>query len=71
MSRWVGGDGYEVEPIRLDDGPVIRVRQYGYLVVYASTVAEVARHIDLAELCEVTSLPAPSGSHSCPLPPRR
>ncbi|MCW2877713.1 MAG: hypothetical protein JWQ95_1813 [Sphaerisporangium sp.] len=57
MSRWVGSNGYEVEPIRLDGRTLLRVRQYGVLVSYCSSVAEVSKYVDLDELVELVTLP--------------
>ncbi|MFC0862431.1 transposase [Sphaerimonospora cavernae] len=57
MSRWVGVDGWEVGVITLDGRQLFRVRHLGYLVSYCTTVAVVARHIDLADLVEVVDLP--------------
>ncbi|MFC4531893.1 transposase [Sphaerisporangium dianthi] len=57
MSRWVGGQGYEVEPIRLDGRTLLRVRQYGVLVAYCRSVAEVASYVDLDELVELVVMP--------------
>ncbi len=60
MPRWVGTRGYEVEAIILNDRPVLRVCQRIeerlYLIAYARSVAEVALHVDLADLVEVVEL---------------
>ncbi|MEO3875480.1 transposase [Nonomuraea sp. B12E4] len=56
--RWVGPDGYEVVGIMRAGRQVLRVRQNGWLVADCMSVAEVARHVDLADLCEVIQLPA-------------
>ncbi|GLX06782.1 transposase [Microbispora sp. NBRC 16548] len=56
MSRWVGADGYEVAVITLDGRPRFRVRQLGYTIAYCRTVAELAQHVDLADLVEVVEL---------------
>ncbi|WP_424530496.1 transposase [Sphaerisporangium viridialbum] len=58
MSRWVGGNGYEIEPIRLDGRTLLRVRQHGILVAYCRSVAELAKYVDLDELVELVSLPS-------------
>ncbi|MGW4637341.1 transposase [Sphaerisporangium sp. NPDC004334] len=57
MSKWVGGEGYEVEPIRLDGHTLLRVRQHGVLIAYCRSVAEVASIVDLDELVELVILP--------------
>ena len=60
MVRWVGVRGYEVEAIILDDRQLLRVSQRvgtsRYLITYATTVREVAEHVDLASLVEVVEL---------------
>ncbi|MFC4586933.1 transposase [Sphaerisporangium corydalis] len=63
MSRWVGGNGYEVEPIRLDGRTMLRVRQYGVTVAYCRSVAEVTKYVDLEELVELVSLPVEGAHH--------
>lgn len=55
--RWVGLDGYEVVGVLRDGRQVLRVRRNGWLVADCTSVAEVARHVDLADLCEVIELP--------------
>ncbi|MEO3812166.1 transposase [Sphaerisporangium sp. B11E5] len=57
MARWVGGDGFEVEAIRLDGHTLLRVRQYGFLVAYCRSIAEVARYVRLDDLVELVTLP--------------
>ncbi|MEV5412958.1 transposase [Thermopolyspora sp. NPDC052614] len=54
--RWVGPDGYEVVPGVLDGRQVLRVRRHGRPVADCRSVEEVARLVDLAELCEVVTL---------------
>ncbi|MGI5268704.1 transposase [Nonomuraea sp. CA-218870] len=56
--RWVGSDGYEIVLAVQDGRQVLRVRRDGRLVADCASVAEVARHVDLADLCEVVTLPA-------------
>ncbi|MEV4175083.1 MULTISPECIES: transposase [unclassified Nonomuraea] len=56
--RWVGLDGYEVVGAVRAGRQVLRVRRNGWLVADCTSVAEVARHVDLADLCEVIDLPA-------------
>jgi hypothetical protein len=41
------------EVIRLQGRTVLRVKHLGYLITYASSIAEMAEHIDLADLVEV------------------
>ncbi|MDH2424280.1 transposase [Sphaerisporangium sp. TRM90804] len=53
-----GGPGYEVEPIRLDGRVRLRVRQYGFVVAYCRSLAEVARYVSLDELVELFILPS-------------
>ncbi|MCK2214825.1 transposase [Actinomadura sp. ATCC 31491] len=55
--RWVGLDGYEVVGAVRAGRQVLRVRRHGRVVADCSSVAEVARHVDLADLCEVVELP--------------
>jgi hypothetical protein len=59
--RWVGLDGYEVVGAVRAGRQVLRVRRHGWVVADCSSVAEVARHVDLADLCEVIELPARPG----------
>lgn len=57
MSRWIGTDGWEVEPIRLNGSTVLRIRHQGYHVAYARSIADLAKHgIDIASLIEVSDL---------------
>ncbi|WP_219470920.1 transposase [Nonomuraea rhizosphaerae] len=60
-SRWVGPDGYDVIAAERDGRQVLRVRRHGITVADCGSVAEVARHVDLADLCEVVSLPFSRG----------
>jgi hypothetical protein len=55
--RWVGSDGYEVVLAVRAGREVLRVRRDGRLIADCTSVAEVARHVDLADLCEVVTLP--------------
>ncbi|MCF6470428.1 transposase [Nonomuraea sp. MG754425] len=56
--RWVGLDGYEVVGAVRAGRQVLRVLKDGWLVADCTSVAEVAGHLDLADLCEVIDLPA-------------
>ncbi|WP_055479162.1 hypothetical protein [Sphaerimonospora mesophila] len=56
-SRWVGPDGYEIVPAHVGGRQVLRVRRHGRLVADCLSVEEVARHVDLADLCELISFP--------------
>ncbi|WP_169981331.1 transposase [Microbispora sp. H10836] len=60
-SRWVGPDGYEIVPAYRRDRQVLRVRRHGQVVADCLSVEEVARYVDLADLCEVIPLPARAG----------
>jgi hypothetical protein len=40
----------------LNGRQVLRVRQYGFIVTYARSVAEFGEHVDLADLVEVVPL---------------
>ncbi|WP_052423105.1 hypothetical protein [Nonomuraea candida] len=62
--RWVGLDGYEVVCAVRAGRQVLRVRRNGWLVADCTSVAEVARHVDLADLCEVIELPARRGAET-------
>ncbi|WP_327088000.1 transposase [Nonomuraea sp. NBC_01738] len=55
--RWVGSGGYDVVPAVRAGRQVLRVRRHGWLVADCLSVAQVARYVDLAELCEVVVLP--------------
>ncbi|MEV0228224.1 transposase [Nonomuraea sp. NPDC050786] len=55
--RWVGLDGYEVVGVMRAGRQVLRVRRHGQVVADCTSVAQVARHVDLADLCEVVELP--------------
>ncbi|MEW1842984.1 transposase [Nonomuraea angiospora] len=55
--RWVGLDGYEVVGVVQDGRQLLRVRRHGWVVADCTSVAEVAGHVDLADLCEVIELP--------------
>ncbi|MEV0386248.1 transposase [Nonomuraea sp. NPDC050643] len=60
--RWVGLDGYEVVGAVRAGRQVLRVRRNGRMVADCTSVAEVARHVDLADLCEVVEFPARRGA---------
>ncbi|SEL46104.1 hypothetical protein [Nonomuraea pusilla] len=61
MTSWYGPDGIVVEVIVLDRRPRLRVTQLvngrRYLVAYCTRVADVARHVDLADLVEILPFP--------------
>ncbi|MFC6080893.1 transposase [Sphaerisporangium aureirubrum] len=57
MSIWVGPEQLTVELIRLNGRPVLRVRKHGYHLAYCRNVAELATHVDLADLVELIMLP--------------
>ncbi|WP_285777327.1 transposase [Microtetraspora sp. NBRC 13810] len=52
-SRFVGPDGIEITPGVLAGHQVLRLHRHGRLIAECVSVAEVARHVDLADLCEV------------------
>ncbi|MED7927971.1 transposase [Nonomuraea sp. LP-02] len=56
--RWVGLDGYDVVGTVRAGRQVLRVRRHGRVVADCVSVAEVARHVELADLCEVVELSA-------------
>ncbi|MFI6502124.1 transposase [Nonomuraea typhae] len=55
--RWVGPHGYEIVPAVRAGRQVLRIRKHGWLIADCVSVAEVAGHVDLADLCEVIALP--------------
>lgn len=55
--RWVGPDGHTVEPATRAGRQVLRLRRHGRLVADCVSVEELARLVDLADLCEVITLP--------------
>ncbi|MDF5751916.1 hypothetical protein [Spongiactinospora sp. TRM90649] len=55
--RWVGPDGYEITGAVRAGRPVLRLRRNGHLVADCLSVAQVARYVDLADLCEIIPLP--------------
>ncbi|GGP17230.1 transposase [Nonomuraea glycinis] len=56
--RWVGSDGCEIVLATRAGRQVLRVRRHGRLVADCASVEEVARHVDLADLCEVIAFPS-------------
>ncbi|WP_214109601.1 transposase [Acrocarpospora catenulata] len=60
--RWVGPDGLEIVPATLGGRQVLRVRRHGRLIADCFSVEAVARHVDLADLCEVIALPRRAAS---------
>ncbi|MFI7028605.1 transposase [Microbispora rosea] len=57
MRRWVSSEGHEVDPVVIEGRGLLRVRHLGYHIGYYASVAEVAAHVDLADLVEVVDLP--------------
>ncbi|GAA3708112.1 hypothetical protein GCM10022224_087020 [Nonomuraea antimicrobica] len=53
----MGLDGYDVVGAVRAGRQVLRVRRNGRVVADCTSVSEVARHVDLADLCEVVELP--------------
>ncbi|MFI7643758.1 hypothetical protein [Nonomuraea sp. NPDC049400] len=62
MAQWSGPNGITVEVIQLNTRPLFKVTQTingrRYLLGYYATIADLTRHVDLADLCEVISFPA-------------
>ncbi|MFC4530017.1 transposase [Sphaerisporangium dianthi] len=56
-TRWVGPDGYEITAATRGGHQVLRLRRHGEYVTDCSTVDELRRYLDLADLCEVITLP--------------
>lgn len=56
-TRWVGPDGYEITAATRGDRQVLRLRRHGALVADCFTVDELRVFVDLADLCEVITLP--------------
>jgi hypothetical protein len=61
-TRWVGPHGYEVTAAMRGDRQVLRLRRHGELVADCFTVDELRPFVDLADLCEVITLPFGGGS---------
>ncbi|MEU8109153.1 transposase [Nonomuraea muscovyensis] len=59
--RWVGPDGLEIVPAFREGRQVLRVSREGRFVTDCVSVAQVARLVDLADLCEVIALPSRRG----------
>lgn len=60
-SRWVGPDGLEIVPADVHGQQVLRLSRHGRHVADCLSVEEVARHVDLADLCEVIPFPVRDG----------
>ncbi|GGK78937.1 hypothetical protein Sme01_22370 [Sphaerisporangium melleum] len=56
-TRWVGPDGYEITAATRGGHQVLRLRRYGELVADCSSVDELRDYVDLADLCEVITVP--------------
>ncbi|MDH2429944.1 transposase [Sphaerisporangium sp. TRM90804] len=56
-TRWVGPDGYEVTSAMRGHRQVLRLRRHGEYVVDCFSVEELRAFVNLADLCEVISLP--------------
>ncbi|MBP2706477.1 transposase [Microbispora sp. RL4-1S] len=56
--RWVGPGGVEIVPAWHGGHQVLRLMRDGLIVADCRSVDEVAAHVDLADLCEVITLPA-------------
>lgn len=61
MATWRGPRGIEIEVIQLDARCLYKVtqtvRSHRYLLGYCASVAEVAEHVDLADLVELIDFP--------------
>jgi hypothetical protein len=56
-TRWVGPDGFEITAATRGDRQVLRLRRHGEHVADCFSIDELRRYVDLADLCEVISLP--------------
>ncbi|MFC6079752.1 transposase [Sphaerisporangium aureirubrum] len=56
-TRWVGPDGLEITVAAHGHGQVLRLRRHGEHVADCSSVDELRRFVDLADLCEVITVP--------------
>ncbi|MGW6502986.1 transposase [Nonomuraea angiospora] len=65
-TTWQGPRGIEVEVIQLNEKQLFKVTQTGphgrFLLDYCATIAQVTRHVDLADLVEVIPLPRSHGA---------
>ncbi|WP_067142670.1 transposase [Microtetraspora malaysiensis] len=66
--RWVGPDGYEIVPAIRDGRQVLQVWRHGLPIADCRSVEEVARHVDLADLCEVIPFPTRDDDRRAALP---
>ncbi|GAB2918874.1 hypothetical protein ACFMQL_20660 [Nonomuraea fastidiosa] len=61
MAVWSGPGGITVEVIQLDSRALMKVTQTvngrKYLLGYCATIAELTKHVDLADLVEVVAFP--------------
>ncbi|GLW99607.1 hypothetical protein Misp02_36940 [Microtetraspora sp. NBRC 16547] len=64
----MGPHGYEIVPATRDGRQVLRVRRHGHPVADCRSVEEVARYVDLADLCEVIPLPSRDEDRRAVLP---
>lgn len=55
--RWVGPGGYEVLPAMRAGRQVLRIRRHGWLIADCTSIEQVAKLVNLADLCEVIRLP--------------
>ncbi|MFC7381662.1 MULTISPECIES: transposase [Sphaerisporangium] len=56
-TRWVGPDGYEITAATRGGCQVLRLWRYGEFVTDCSAVDELRLYLDLADLCEVITVP--------------
>ncbi|GAB3899835.1 hypothetical protein GCM10027612_60420 [Microbispora bryophytorum subsp. camponoti] len=59
----MSSEGHEVDPVVIEGRPLLRVRHRGYHIGYCASVAEVAAHVDLADLVEVVDLRHTARAH--------
>lgn len=79
MASWRGPDGILVEVIVINDRQRFKISQTvngrRYLIDYCGTIAQVAKHVDLADLVEVIPFPTQgttcgrTSSHACAYAP--
>jgi hypothetical protein len=56
-TRWVGPDGLEITVTAHGRDQILRLRRRGEHVADCASVDELRRFVDLADLCEVITVP--------------